>query len=153
MDANQDRINVTKVFLPPLEEYEQYLARIWESNQLTNQGPMVHALEDKLKDYLGVDNFHFVTNGTVALQIALNGLGITEGEIITTPFSFVATASSILWERCTPVFVDIEANTFCIDVSKIEAAITDKTKAIMAVHVFGYPCDVEAIELRGYNYV
>lgn len=141
-----DRINVTKVFLPPLDEYQEYLARVWANGQITNQGPMLREFEVKMQNYLRVDNFHFVTNGTVAMQIALNGLGITDGEVITTPFSFVATTSSILWERCTPVFVDIEPETYCIDADKIEAAITDKTKAIMAVHVFGYPCDVEKIE-------
>ncbi len=141
-----ERINITKTFLPPKDEYDAYLARIWGSGQLTNQGPLLKELEAKLEDYLAVDNFHFVTNGTVALQIALRALDITEGEVITTPFSYVATTSSILWERCTPVFVDIEPDTFCIDAHKIEAAITEKTKAIMAVHVFGYPCDVELIE-------
>ena len=146
MADNTERINVTKVFLPPLEEYEQYLAQIWENNQITNQGPMLQTFEDKMREYLGVENFHLVTNGTIALQLALHGLGITEGEVITTPFSYVATTSSILWEHCKPIFVDIEPNTFCIDATKIEAAITNQTKAIMAVHVFGFPCDIEKIE-------
>jgi dTDP-4-amino-4,6-dideoxygalactose transaminase len=140
------RINVTKSFLPPFEEYMAYVHRIWDNGQLTNQGPLLQELEEKVKAYLDVDDFHFVTNGTVALQLALNALGITEGEVITTPFSYVATTSAILWERCKPVFVDIEPNTFCIDASKIEAAITEKTKAIMAVHVFGFPCDIEKIQ-------
>lgn len=140
------RINVTKTFLPPIEEYEEYLHRIWKSNQLTNQGPLLLELQSRLKAYLGIDDFHFVTNGTIALQLALRALDITDGEVITTPFSYVATTSAILWERCTPVFVDIEPDTFCIDPSKIEAAITKKTKAIMAVHVFGNPCDVDAID-------
>lgn len=99
-----------------------------------------------MRRYLGCEYFHYVTNGTVALQLALRALNITAGEIITTPFSYVATISSILWERCTPVFVDIESDHFTIDVSKIEAAITENTKAIMPVHVFGYVCNVEAIE-------
>jgi dTDP-4-amino-4,6-dideoxygalactose transaminase len=141
-----DRINVTKAFLPPIEEYEEYLRQIWKSGWLTNHGPLLQEFEDKTKKYLGVKNFHFVSNGTSALQVALRALDITEGEIITTPFSYVATTSAILWERCTPVYVDIEPNTFCIDANKIEAAITDKTRAIMAVHVFGFPCDVEKIE-------
>ncbi len=138
-------IYVTKTFLPPIEEYEEYLKQIWQSHLLTNQGPLVLELEDKLKNYLGVKYFQFVSNGTSALQLALRSLDITEGEIITTPFSYVATVSSILWERCEPVFVDIEADTFCIDADKIEAAITPKTKAIMPVHVFGNACDVEKI--------
>lgn len=140
-----ERINVTKTFLPPIEEYENQLKKIWSSSQITNQGPLVLELETKLEKYLGVDNLHFVTNGTLALQLAIRALGITEGEIITTPFSYVATVSSILWEKCTPVFVDIDPDTLCIDANKIEAAITSRTKAIMPVHVFGYPCDVEKI--------
>jgi dTDP-4-amino-4,6-dideoxygalactose transaminase len=140
------QIFVTKTNLPKIEKYQDYLYRIWDNNQLTNQGPLLGELELKLKKYLEVDNFHFVTNGTLALQIALNSLGITEGEIITTPFSYVATVSAILWERCTPVFVDIEPDSFCINPDLIELAIRPKTKAIMAVHVFGYPCAVEKIE-------
>lgn len=141
------RVNVTKSFLPPLEEYQQQISRVWENGQLTNQGPLLREFESKAKNYLTVENFHFVSNGTIALQIALRALDITQGEIITTPFSYVATTSAILWERCTPVYVDIEPDTFCIDPAKIEAAITPDTKAIMAVHVFGYPCDTEAIQL------
>lgn len=141
-----ERINVTKAFLPPLEEYQAYVAKIWDADQLTNQGPLLKEFESRTAKYLGVENFHFVSNGTIALQIALKALDITEGEIITTPFSYVATTSSILWERCRPVFVDIDPSNFCIDVDKIEAAITSETKAIMPVHVFGYPCDVDRIE-------
>lgn len=141
-----DRINVTKTFLPPIEEYETYVRQIWESGQLTNQGPLLKEFEQKASALLGVENFHFVTNGTIALQLALRALNITEGEVITTPFSYVATTSSILWENCTPVFVDIKPDTFCIDAEKIEAAITPNTRAIMPVHVFGYPCDVEVID-------
>src|SRR5437868_14402354 len=127
------RTDVTKTFLPPIEEYEVYLKKIWSSGQLTNQGPLLQEFEQKTKGYLNVNDFHFVANGTLALQIALKALDITEGEIITTPFSYVATTSAILWERCQPVFVDIEPGTFCIDADKIEAAITSRTKAIMAV--------------------
>lgn len=145
-------INVTKTFLPPLEEYEAYLKQIWDRGLLTNQGPILLEFEKKLQNYLHINNFHFVTNGTVALQVALRALNITEGEVITTPFSYVATTSTILWERCKPVFVDIEADTFCIDADKIEAAITKETKAIMAVHVFGYPCDVIKIEAIAKKY-
>ena len=146
------KINVTKSFLPPLEEYEEYLQQIWKNGQLTNQGPLLCELQEKLEAYLGVANLHFVTNGTLALQVALRALGITEGEVITTPFSYVATTSSILWERCKPVFVDIEPDTFCIDANKIEAAITPATTAIMAVHVFGFPCNVEKIEAVAVNH-
>ncbi len=146
MTAKPNRINVTRTFLPPLEEYEAYLKQIWDGGQLTNQGPLLHEFEQKVSAYLGVENFHFVANGTLALQVSLKALGIEEGEVITTPFSYVATATSILWERCTPVFVDIDSKTFCIDPGKIEAAITKNTKAIMPVHVYGNPCDVERIQ-------
>jgi dTDP-4-amino-4,6-dideoxygalactose transaminase len=142
---NSKRINVTESFLPPLSEYNRYLKEIWKTKQLTNQGPLVKKLENKLSKYLGVKYVHFVTNGTLALQIALRALDVTEGEVITTPFSYVATVSSILWERCTPIFVDIEPKSFGIDADKIEAAITKNTKAIMPVHVFGIPCNVEKI--------
>ena len=145
MNENE-RINVTKTFLPPIEEYEAYVKGIWDRGYLTNQGPLLNEFQKKIEDYLDVKNFHFVTNGTLALQIALRALDITEGEVITTPFSYVATTSAILWERCTPVYVDILPDTFCIDPNLIEAAITKDTKAILAVHVFGVPCDIEAIE-------
>jgi dTDP-4-amino-4,6-dideoxygalactose transaminase len=141
-----ERINVTKTFLPPIEDYQVYLRKIWDRGQITNQGPLLLELEHQLNDYLEINNLHFVTNGTVALQIALRALCLDEGEIITTPFSYVATASSILWERYKPIFVDIDPDNFCIDASKIEDSITSSTKAIMAVHVFGNPCDVEKIE-------
>ncbi len=142
----KEKIFVTKPYLPPKEEYYAYVDKIYETGHLTNEGPLVKELEKKLADYLEVENFQYVTNGTIALQFALKAFGIEDGEIITTPFSYVATASSILWERCTPVFVDIEPDNFTIDVTKIEAAITEKTKAIMPVHVFGYACDVEGIQ-------
>lgn len=140
------RINVTKSFLPPIEEYLEYVEKIWKNDQLTNQGPLLDEFETKIQTYLGINDAHMLTNGTVALQIALRSLGVDDGEVITTPFSYVATTSAILWERCTPVFVDIDPETLCIDASKIEAAITDRTKAIMPVHVFGNPCDIDAIE-------
>lgn len=140
------KIFVTKTFLPPLEEYEKYLEHIWSDNQLTNQGPLIKKLEDKLKKYLNVKYLQIVTNGTLALQIALESLDINEGEIITTPFTYVATISSILWQKCIPVFVDINPKTLCIDPVKIEQAITKKTKAILPVHVFGNPCEVEKIK-------
>ena len=139
-------ITVTKPYLPPKEEYLKYVSEIFDRGILTNQGPNVLALEKKLSAYLGAEHFHYVTNGTVALQLALKALGIESGEVITTPFSYVATTSSILWERCAPVFVDIEPENFTINPAKIEEAITPNTKAIMPVHVFGYACDVEAIQ-------
>ena len=139
-------INVTRSFMPPIEEYQKYIEKIWESRYLTNEGPMLKELQSKLESYLDLNYVNMVTNGTVALQLALRALDIEEGEIITTPFTFVATTSSIIWERCKPVFVDIDKETLCIDINKIEQAITKDTKAIMAVHVFGYPCDVEKIQ-------
>lgn len=144
--ATTEKIFVTKPYLPPKEEYYSYVDRIYETGHLTNEGPLVKELERKLSDYLGVENFQYVTNGTIALQFALKAFGIEDGEIITTPFSYVATTSSILWEKCKPVFVDIEPDNFTLDVSKIESAITEKTKAIMPVHVFGYACDVDGIQ-------
>lgn len=139
-------IYVTRPFLPPKEEYLQRVSNVFERAVLTNQGPEVQELEERMKAYLGVQNFQYVANGTVAIQIAMRALDITEGEIITTPFSYVATTSTILWERCTPVFVDIEPDNFTLDPSKIEAAITPRTKAIMPVHVFGYACNIDAIQ-------
>ena len=131
--------------MPPLEEYTHYLAGIWERGWLTNNGILVQRLETELQSYLDGAQVQFLSNGTIALQIAIKALGLT-GEIITTPFSYVATTTAILWENCEPVFVDIEDRTFCIDAAKIEAAITPRTSAILATHVYGYPCDVLAIE-------
>ena len=138
-------IPVTKPFLPPQNVYQHYLDGIWKRQWLTNMGPLASDLELKLKDFLKIKHLLFVTNGTVALQIALKALNI-KGEVITTPFSFVATTSSIVWEGCTPVFADINSDTLCIDAYKIEEAITDKTQAILATHVYGNPCDVEKID-------
>lgn len=138
-------IPVTQPFLPPQEEYQKYLIGIWKRNWLTNMGPLASQLEMELKEHLKVNHLLFVTNGTVALQMAIKALEIS-GEIITTPFSFIATTSSIVWEGCTPVFVDIDADSLNIDPEKIEAAITDKTTAILATHVYGNPCDVLTIE-------
>ncbi len=138
-------INVTKPFLPPINEYEEYLEGIWERNWLTNYGPLVNELEAKLKDYLQVDYLQYTVNGTVPLQIAIKVLGV-KGDVITTAFSYVATTGTILWENCNPVFVDIEPNTFCINPDKIEASITNSTTAILATHVYGFPCDVIKIE-------
>lgn len=138
-------IPITQPFLPPQEEYEKYLDGIWKRNWLTNMGPLASQLEMELKDHLKLKHLLFVTNGTVAIQMAIKALEIS-GEVITTPFSFVATTSSLVWEGCSPVFVDIDAKTLCIDANKIEEAITDKTTAILATHVYGNPCDVLQIE-------
>jgi len=127
-----------------LEEYVAYLTKIWEGARLTNNGPLLLQLEAELSHYLGVPHVHVTSNGTIALQLAIRALELT-GEIITTPFSFVATTSAILWENCSPVFVDVEDRTFCLDADKIEAAITPRTSAILATHVYGYPCDVVKI--------
>lgn len=138
-------IPVTQPFLPPKHEYDQLLEKVWETKWLTHNGINVQSLEKNLIEVLGVSNLKFVTNGTLALQLAIKALEL-EGEIITTPFSFVATTTSIIWENCVPVFVDIEPKKLTIDVTKIESAITEKTCAIMATHVYGVPCDVELIE-------
>ncbi len=138
-------IPVTKPFLPPQEEYEKYLPGIWQRQWLTNMGPLASELELKLKQHLHLNHLLFVTNGTVALQMAIKALDL-KGEIITTPFSFIATTSSIVWEGCKPVFVDIDAKSLNIDATKIESAITPETSAILTTHVYGNPCDVELIE-------
>ncbi|MFV0201308.1 DegT/DnrJ/EryC1/StrS family aminotransferase [Empedobacter falsenii] len=138
-------IPVTKPFLPPIQEYNHLLEGIWQREWLTNMGPLASQLEMELKSYLKVKHLLYVTNGTVALQMAIKALDL-KGEIITTPFSFVATTSSIVWEGCTPVFVDIDKDSLNIDSAKIEAAITPNTSAILATHVYGNPCDVEKID-------
>ena len=138
-------IPVTKPFLPEAKEYDDYLQSIWERQWLTNNGPLVNEFELKLKKYLDVQHLLYVSNGTVALQIAIKALRL-KGEIITTPFSFVATTSSIVWEGCKPIYVDIDPETFNIDPAKIEAAITPRTSAILATHVYGNPCDIDAIQ-------
>lgn len=138
-------INVTKTFLPPIEKYNKQVQRAWDNQWLTNRGELVLELEEKLKKYLAVSNIIITNNGTIPLQIALKILGV-QGEIITTPFSYVATTAAIVWEHCIPVFVDIHPEYLTIDETKIEAVITNKTTAILATHVFGNPCNVEAIE-------
>lgn len=127
-----------------MEEYQRYLDGIWQRQWLTNNGPLVNELELKLKDYIKSPHILYLTNGTVALQIAIRALNL-KGQILTTPFSYVATTSSIVWEECKPVFVDIDNASLNIDPTKIEAAITEKTCAILATHVFGNPCDIEAL--------
>jgi dTDP-4-amino-4,6-dideoxygalactose transaminase len=137
-------INVTKPFLPPMDVYLDRVKGIWDRAWLTNNGPLVHELELQLKRKLELEHLLFTCNGTVALQIAIKALNLT-GEIITTPFSYVATTSSIVWEGCEPVMVDIDPETLVIDARLIEQAITPKTTGILATHVFGNPCDVHAI--------
>ena len=138
-------IPVTKPFLPPQEEFEKYLTGIWKRQWLTNMGPLSSELEMKLKAFLGVKHILYVTSGTIGLQMAIKALEL-KGEIITTPFSFVATTSSIVWEGCKPKFVEIDKDSLNIDPAKIEEAITAQTSAILATHVYGNPCDVIAIE-------
>jgi len=146
-----DNIYVTQPFLPPLEEFQPYLEQIWESKWLTNGGPFHQELEARLAAYLGVEHLALFANGTIALVTALQCLRIT-GEVITTPFSFVATAHSLLWNGIKPVFVDIQPETFNLDPEKLEAAITPHTAAIMPVHVYGRPCEVESIQTIAETY-
>lgn len=138
-------INVTKTFFPPIDIYAEYLQRIWRNEWLTNRGELVLELEKEITKYLSVSNIIIMNNGTIPLQIALKILG-NGGEIITTPFSYIATTSSIIWENCTPVFVDIHPEFLSIDEEKIERAITKKTTTILATHVFGNPCNIEKID-------
>ena len=141
----EEKIYVTKPSLPPLEEFIKYLEDIWESRWLTNQGKYHKVFEKELSDYLGVKYVSLFANGTLALITALQVLRIS-GEVITTPFSFVATTHALHWNGIKPVFVDIEPNYFNLDPEKIEVAITPKTTAILPVHVYGNPCDVERIQ-------
>lgn len=139
-------INVTKPYLPPKGDFDILITKIWQRNWLTNNGPLVNELEVSLKEYLNLTHLLYTSNGTIALQMAIKTLEL-KGEIITTPFSYVATTSSIVWEGCKPVFVDIDKETLNIDASKIEYAINKNTSAILATHVFGNPCDIEQIEV------
>lgn len=139
-------IYVTQPSLPPLSEYVSILEGVWNRGILTHNGPMVQQLEKELIEYLNVKNLVAVTSGTIAIQLAIRALNLS-GEIITTPFTWIATVSSIMWEKCTPVFVDVQPDTFNIDPQKIEEKITDKTSAILPVHVFSNPCDIEAIQI------
>lgn len=144
-------IYVTQPYLPPLEEFTPYLQQIWDRKLLTNGGPFHQQLEQALCDYLGVKYISLFTNGTIALVTALQALRIT-GEVITTPYSFVATAHSLLWNGIKPVFVDVAPNTLNLDPAKIEAAITPHTTAILPVHCYGHPCEVDAIQKVADNY-
>jgi dTDP-4-amino-4,6-dideoxygalactose transaminase len=143
--TSPSNIYVTEPYLAPLDEFIPYLEKIWESKTLTNGGPFHQQLEQALCEYLGVQYISLFANGTLALVTALQALRIT-GEVITTPYSFVATAHSLLWNGIKPVFVDIDPNTLNLDPTKIEAAITPQTTAIMPVHCYGHPCDVESIQ-------
>lgn len=138
-------IPVTKPFSPPIQEYTRFLDGVWQRNWFTNNGPLVNDLELKIKKKLDVPHFLFTGNGTIALQIALKALGI-KGKVITTPFSYVATTSSISWEGCTPVFADINPDTLNINPSCIESLIDDDTSAILATHCFGNPCAIDEID-------
>ncbi|CAM4159975.1 DegT/DnrJ/EryC1/StrS family aminotransferase [Roseateles saccharophilus] len=144
-------IYVTQPFLPPLDEFIPYLEKIWDNKILTNGGPFHQQLEEALCSYLGVKHISLFTNGTIALVTALQALRVT-GEVITTPYSFVATAHSLLWNGIKPVFVDVDPESLNIDPTKIEAAITPYTTAIMPVHCYGRPCDVDAIQRIADNY-
>lgn len=140
-----ETIYLTQPYLPPLEDFLPYLEKIWKSKWLTNNGDFHKQFEKELADYLGVKYISLFTNGTLALVTALQTLKIT-GEVITTPFSFVATTHSLWWNKIKPVFVDIESDTFNLDPEKIEAAITPQTTAILPVHVYGNPCNVNRIQ-------
>lgn len=150
-DDSDRPVHVTQPYLPPLEEFIPYLQEIWDNKVLTNGGPFHQRLEQALCAYLGVKHLSLFTNGTVALVTALQALRIT-GEVITTPYSFVATAHSLLWNGIKPVFVDVDPNTLNMDPARIEAAITPHTTAIMPVHCYGHPCNVEAIQKIADNY-
>lgn len=144
-------IYVTKPSLPPLDEFVPYLERIWKNGILTNGGQFHQELEKALCDYLGVEHISLFTNGTLALVTALQALRVTS-EVITTPYSFVATAHALLWNSIKPVFVDVDPHTLNMDPARIEAAITPRTTAILPVHCYGHPCDVEAIRNIADNY-
>jgi dTDP-4-amino-4,6-dideoxygalactose transaminase len=146
-----EAINVTKTYLPDRTKLDKYIDKIYSTAWLTNNGQLVKELTARLEEYLGVQNLLLVSNGTLALQIAYKALGVS-GQAITTPFSFVATTSSLVWEGIEPIFVDIDPKTFCIDPSKIEEAITPETTAIVPVHVFGNACEVEKIEKIAQKY-
>ena len=145
-------IYVTKPFLPPLEEFQRGLAEIWERAWLTNNGPIVEKFRDEMAEFCETENLCLFANGTLALQIALQGMGIT-GDVITTPYTFVATVHSLFWNKVRPVFVDIEPEHYTLDPKQVKTAITPWTSAILGVHVYGHPCRLEELEriARGHN--
>ena len=138
-------IYVTKTFMPPIEEFTELLEKIWETHLVTNDGPFYQKFEQKLRDYTNVQNLACVGNGTLALQIGIKALGLKE-EIITSPFTHIAGSDCMIWEQCKPVYADIDPETLNIDPKKIEDKITDKTTAIMPVHVYSNPCYIDEIE-------
>lgn len=144
-EVDKQKIPVTRPFLPPIEDYQELLQQIWDRSWLTNNGPVLLQLEEELKAYLKLPYMAAVSNGTVAIQIAIRALNV-KGKIITTPFTYIATSSSIVWEHCQPVFCDILQDDFNIDPDKIEALIDSDTTAIIATHVFGAPCAVHRIQ-------
>ena len=144
-------LNVTKTYFPELKDYVKQLELIWENKWLTNRGVLVNTLENRIKTYLNVNNIILMNNGTVPLQIALRLLA-KNGEVITTPFSYIATSSSILWQNCVPIYVDIDPKHLTIDENKIENAITSRTTCILATHVFGNPCNIESISKIAQRY-
>lgn len=147
-----DPIYITRPFVAPLDTYTKLLDSVWQSQWFTNNGPLVRQLERDLCNRLSISNTILVNNGTIALHVALKALDLPKGTILTTPFTWIATASSIVWEGHIPQFVDVDPLTFNIDVTKVEAAITSDTVAIVAVHVFSNPCDVEALETISQKY-
>jgi len=149
--STKEEIQLMKPFLPPVQDILPYLERIWESRQLTNGGPVHHEFEQALCDYLGVKYISLFANGTLALLIALKTLNL-RGEVITTPFTYPSTLQAIYWNNLTPVFADIDPLDFNIDIDAIEAAITPRTSAILAVHIFGSPCNVEGINRLALKY-
>lgn len=149
---SQSIIPVTAPAMPPLDEFVEEIKPLWDSHVLTHQGEKYHTLEKRLQEYLGADNISLFANGHLALQVGLRAMGLTSGEVITTPFTFASTTQAILECGLTPVFCDIEADTMVMDAKKIEALITENTKAILPVHVYGMPCDVEEIERIAQKY-
>ena len=141
-------IPVTRPFLPPRAEYEALLDGIWDRVWLTNNGPLVHEFQAQVAQRLGLVQPLYVASGTMALQLAMKALGL-EGDVVTTPFSYVATTSALVWEGCTPVFADIERDTFTVDPAAVDAAITHRTSGIVATHVFGTACDIDALDAIG----
>lgn len=151
MKPFKEPIYVTESFLPPYEEYTACIKKIWDTHWMTNNGELHNSLQVELANYLQVDNVTLFVNGHLALDVAIKSLNLT-GEVITTPFTFASTTHAIVMNGCTPVFCDINMNDFTIDVDKIEGLITDKTTAIVAVHVYGYPCNVGRIEQIAQKY-
>ncbi len=145
------KIFVTKTFLPNINEFIALIKPLWRTSQLTNNGNYVKKLKSKLELFLLQKNLSVVSSGDVALNLAIKALDIKD-EVITTPFSYVSTTNSILWQQCKPIFVDIDPNSFCIDVNKIEESITRKTSAIIVTHVFGNPCDIKKIKIIAKKY-